>query len=151
MIYPGEGKKGQPKAGDYVLAAERVRAEAAASPHQSTTAFDLARADEWEGQARTKQLPSTRTEIGAGGELVDIENRWDNALDAVNTVADPDYVTASASRERLELASEAGSLGLALDAADTNQAQERLGKKVVHQKAGLQRGEKRDANSLKEE
>src|SRR5262249_2947069 len=27
MIYPGEGKKGQPKAGDYVLAAERVRAE----------------------------------------------------------------------------------------------------------------------------
>jgi hypothetical protein len=24
MIYPGEGKKGQPKAGDYVLAAERV-------------------------------------------------------------------------------------------------------------------------------
>ena len=52
MIYPGEGKKGQPKAGDYVLAAERVRAEAAASPHQST-AFDLARADKWEGQART--------------------------------------------------------------------------------------------------
>ena len=74
MIYPGEGKKGQPKAGDYVLAAERVRAEAAASPHQST-AFDLARADKWEGQARTKQLPSTRTEIGAGGELIDIENR----------------------------------------------------------------------------
>jgi len=24
MIYPGEGKKGQPEAGDYVLAAERV-------------------------------------------------------------------------------------------------------------------------------
>jgi hypothetical protein len=34
MIYPGEGKKGQPKAGDYLLAAERVRAEAAASPDQ---------------------------------------------------------------------------------------------------------------------
>jgi hypothetical protein len=61
MIYPGEGKKGEPKAGDYVLAAEQTRAEAAASPHQST-AFDLARADKWEGQARTKQLPSTRTE-----------------------------------------------------------------------------------------
>jgi hypothetical protein len=52
MIYPGEGKKGQPKAGDYVLAAEQTRAEAAASPHRST-AFDLARADKWEGQART--------------------------------------------------------------------------------------------------
>ena len=76
MIYPGEGKKGQPKAGDYVLAAERVRAEAAASPHQGTE-FDLARADKWEEQARTKQLPSTRTEIGAGGELIDIKNSWD--------------------------------------------------------------------------
>jgi hypothetical protein len=43
MIYPGEGKKGQPKAGDYVLAAEQTRAEAAASPHRST-AVDLARA-----------------------------------------------------------------------------------------------------------
>src|SRR5262249_60674762 len=76
MIYPGEGKKGEPKAGDYVLAAERVRAEAAASPHRST-AFDLARADKWEGQARTKQLPSTRTESGAGRELIDVENRED--------------------------------------------------------------------------
>src|SRR5262249_58428700 len=76
MIYPGEGKKGQPKAGDYVLAAEQTRAEAAASPNRST-AVDLARADKWEGQARTKQLPSTRTEIGAGRELIDVENRWD--------------------------------------------------------------------------
>jgi hypothetical protein len=32
-------------------------------------------ADKWEAQARTKQLPSTRTEVGAGGELIDIENR----------------------------------------------------------------------------
>jgi hypothetical protein len=47
MIYPGEGKKGQPKAGDYVLAAEQTRAEAAASPHRST-AVDLARADKWD-------------------------------------------------------------------------------------------------------
>src|SRR5499427_1809350 len=63
MIYPGEGKKGQPRAGDYVLTAEQARAEAAASPHRST-AVDLARADKWEGQACTKQLPSTRSEIG---------------------------------------------------------------------------------------
>jgi hypothetical protein len=96
-----------------------VRAEAAASPDQ-TRAFDLARADKWEEQARTKQLPSTRTEIGAGGELIDVENRWDG-LGVVDTVADPDYVTASASRERLELANEAGSLDLALDVADSIQ------------------------------
>src|SRR5262249_11807191 len=134
MIYPGEGKKGQPKAGDYVLAAERVRAEAEASPHQST-AVDLARADRWEGQARTKQLPSTRTEIGAGRELIDVENRRD-ALGVVDTVTDPDYVTASASRERLELANEAGSLEPALDAARTIQGAGRFGEMLVHEMAG---------------
>src|SRR6516164_10496281 len=149
MIYPGEGKKGQPKAGDYMLAAERVRAEAAASPHQGT-AFDLARADKWEGQARTKQLPSTRTEIGAGGELIDREDRWDE-LGVVNTVADPDYVTASASRERLELASEAGSLSFALDAAETIQARDSLEKMLVHQMAVLHRGMMRAAIRMNEE
>ena len=150
MTYPGEGKKGKPKAGDYVLAAERARAEAAASPHRSTE-VDLACADRWERQARTKQLPSTRTEIGAGGELIDIENRWDNALDAANTVADPDYVTASASRERLELANEAGSLDLALDAADSIQAQDSLEKMLVHQMAVLHRGMMRAATRMNEE
>jgi hypothetical protein len=149
MIYPGEGKEGEPKAGDYVLAAERVRAEAAASPHRST-AFDLARADKWEGQARTKQLPSTRTEIGAGGELIDVENRWD-ALGVVDTVADPDYVTASASRERLELANEAGSLDLALDVADSIQAQDSLEKMLVHEMAVLHRGMMRAATRMNEE
>src|SRR5215472_1767670 len=149
MIYPGEGKKGQPKAGDYVLAAEQTRAEAAASADQSTE-FDLARADRWEGQARTKQLPSTRTEIGAGGELIDIENRRDG-LGVVDTVADPDYVTASASRERLELANEAGSLDLALDAADTIQGQDSLEKMLVHQMAVLHRGMMKAATRMNEE
>jgi hypothetical protein len=138
MIYPGEEKQGRPKAGDYVLAAERMRAEAAASPHQSTV-VDSASADRWEAQARTKQLPSTRTAIGAGGELIDVENRWDS-VGVVDTVADPDYVTADASRDRLELANEAGSLGLALDAADTIQAQDSLEKMLVHEMAVLHRG-----------
>src|SRR5262249_26813585 len=149
MIYPGEGKEGQPKAGDYVLAAEQTRAEAAASPHRSTEG-DLARADKWEGQARTKQLPSTQTEIGAGRELIDVENRWD-ALGVVDTVADPDYVTASASRERLELANEAGSLDLALDMADSIQAQDSLEKMLVHQMAVLHRGMMRAAACMNEE
>jgi hypothetical protein len=149
MIYPGEGNKGQPKAGDYLLAAERVRAEAAASPEQSTTAFDLARANSWEGQARTKQLPSTQTQIGAGRELIDVENR--DAVGVVDTVADPDYVTASASRERLELANEAGSLDLALDAADTIQGQDSLEKMLVHQMAVLHRGMMKAATRMNEE
>ena len=122
-----------------------MRAEAAASPHQSTT-FDLARADKWEGQARTKQLRSTRTEIGAGGELIDRD-----AVGVVNTVADPDYVTASASRERLELANEAGSLDLALDVADSIQAQDSLEKMLVHQMAVLHRGMMRAAARMNEE
>jgi hypothetical protein len=103
-----------------------------------------ARADKWEGQARTKQLPSTRTKIGAGGELIDIENRWD-AVGVVDTVADPDYVTASASRERLELANEARSLDLALDVADSIQAQDSLEKMLVHEMAVLHRGMMRAA------
>src|SRR5262245_10890738 len=152
MIYPGEGKKGKPKAGDYVLAAERARAEAAANPHRSSTAVDLACADRWE--LFCAHLPHRfewTAEIGAGGELIDIENRWDNALDAANTVADPDYVTASASRERLELASEAGSLDLALDMADSIQAQDSLEKMLVHQMAVLHRGMMRAATRMNEE
>ena len=147
MIYPGEGKKGQPKAGDYVLAAEQTRAEAAASPNRST-AIDLARADKWEGQARTKQLPSTRTEIGAGGELIDREKVGSHLVD---TVAHPDYVTASASRERLELANEAGSLDLALDVADSIQAQDSLEKMLVHEMAVIHRGMMRAATRMSEE
>src|SRR5262245_43208069 len=128
-----EGKNGQAQPGDHVLAAERMRAEG-----------DLGYADRWEARARTKDLPSTRTRSGAGGELIDIENRWD-ALGVVDTVANPDYVTAAASRERLELANEAGSLDLALDVADSIQAQDSLEKMLVHQMAVLHRGMMRAA------
>jgi hypothetical protein len=100
-------------------------------------AGDLRLADEWEAQARTKQLPSTRTEIGAGGELIDREKVGSHLVD---TVAHPDYVTAEASRDRLALASEAGSLSLALDAADTIQAQDSLEKMLIHQMAVLHCG-----------
>src|SRR5262249_4289410 len=108
------------KASDYVLLAARMRVEARYSGPCAADDFRLA--DKWEAEARTKQLPSTRTEVGAGGELIDIENRSDT-FGTVDTVANPDYVTAEASRDRLALANQAGSLGLALDAADTIQAQ----------------------------
>jgi hypothetical protein len=64
MMYPGEGKKGQPKAGDYVLAAESVRAEAAASPWPST--LNLARADRWRS-AQCKWCEVTRCDLGRVG------------------------------------------------------------------------------------
>ncbi len=129
MVYPGK----EPRASDSVLAAAGMRVTA----RYSGAADDLRLADEMLAQARTKQLPSTRTEIGAGGELIDRKNRCDPLVD---TVAHPDNVTAEASRDRLGLASQAGSLSLALDAADTIQAQDSLEKMLVHQMAVLHYG-----------
>jgi hypothetical protein len=125
-VYPGKEERGRFKASASVLAAVGMRVTA----RYSGAADDLRLADEMLAQARTKQLPSTRTEIGAGGELIDRENRCDPVVD---TVAHPDYVTAEASRDRLGLASQAGSLSLALDAADTVQAQDSLEKMLVHE------------------
>src|SRR5262245_64684472 len=126
------------KASDDVLAAAGMRVGAS----YSGAADDFRSADQWEPQARTNQLPSTRTEIGAGGELIDRENRCDPTVD---TVAHPDCVTAEASRDRLGLASQAGSLSLALDAADTIQAQDSLEKMLVHEMAVLHYGMMRAA------
>jgi hypothetical protein len=49
------------KASDYVWAAARMRVTARYSGPCAADDFRLA--DEWEAQARTKQLPSTRTEM----------------------------------------------------------------------------------------
>jgi hypothetical protein len=143
-MYPGKEKRGRPRASDYVLAAARMRVTA----RYSGAADDLRLADEMLAQARTKQLPSTRTEIGAGGELIDREKVGSHLVD---TVAHPDYVTAEASRDRLALASQAGSLSLALDAADTIQAQDGLEKMLVHQMAVLHYGMMRAAARMNEE
>src|SRR5437588_3470611 len=59
----------EPSASNYVELAARMRVTA----RYSGAADDLRLADEMLAQARTKQLPSTRTEIGAGGELIDRE------------------------------------------------------------------------------
>ena len=74
-IEKAKEKRGRPKASDDVELAARMRVAARYSG--PCAADDLRLADEWEAQARTKQLPSTRTEIGAGGELIDRENRCD--------------------------------------------------------------------------
>ena len=140
MVYPGK----EPRASDSVLAAVGMRVTA----RYSGAADDLRLADEMLAQARTKQLPSTRTEIGAGGELIDREKVGSHLVD---TVAHPDYVTAEASRDRLALASQAGSLSLALDAADTIQAQDSLEKMLVHQMAVLHRGMMRARARMDEE
>jgi hypothetical protein len=144
MVYPGKEERGRFKASDCVEAAACMRVTA----RYSGAADDLRLADEMLAQARTKQLPSTRTEIGAGGELIDREKVGSHLVD---TVAHPDYVTAEASRDRLGLASQAGSLSLALDAADTIQAQDGLEKMIVHQMAVLHHGMMRAAARMNKE
>src|SRR5215475_3748603 len=144
MLYPGKEKRGRPRASDCVEAAACMRVTA----RYSGAADDLRLADEMLAQARTKQLQSTRTEIGAGGELI---NREKVGSHLVDTVAHPDYVTAEASRDRLGLASQAGSLSLALDAADTIQAQDSLEKMLVHEMAVIHYGMMRAAARMNEE
>src|SRR6266446_131537 len=69
----------------------------------------------------------------------------------VDTVAHPDYVTAEASRDRLGLASQAGSLSLALDTDDPIPAQDSLEKMLVHQMAVLHYGMMRATARMNEE
>jgi ParB-like chromosome segregation protein Spo0J len=88
-------------------------------------------------RARKAEIrPSTRTKIGAGGELIDCEKG------RCNPTVDTD---------RLGLANQAGSLSLALDAADTIQAQDSLEKMLVHQMAVLHSGMMRAAARMNEE
>ena len=79
-------------------------------------------------------LPEVRA-IGAGGELhlsrVDASEKPGLAC----TVADPDLVTVEASRDRLELAADAGALALAVDTADTIRAGNSIEKMLSHQLA----------------
>ena len=60
-----------------------------------------------------------------------------DALALLNTVDNPDLVSADASRYRLELANQAGVLETALDAADTIGAQNSLEKMLAHQLAAM--------------
>jgi hypothetical protein len=73
-------------------------------------------------------------EIGVGRELLP-EDKGSLSRELRSTVDNPDYVTADASRDRLELAHQAGALELALDTADTIQAQNSLEMMLAHQLA----------------
>jgi hypothetical protein len=75
-------------------------------------------------RARTK-LPSV-SEVGVRGELVPCDMPDERSVALRNTVADPDYVAADASRHRLDLLHATGALELGLDAADTVQAENSL-------------------------
>src|SRR4051812_38859657 len=101
------------RSGDTLLWAQRIRAKEAGGPS--------ATADRYEAEVRTPPGPATPR--AAGGELLPAEDFASTTLPAIlDTLASSDAVAADASRDRLDLAKDAGALEMALDAADTIQA-----------------------------
>jgi hypothetical protein len=81
------------------------------------------------------------SEVGAGGELIPASVLCENsrALEFFDTVERPDYVAVDASRDRLELANEAGALESGLDLADSIGAKNSAEKMLAHQMAAVHR------------
>jgi len=135
-----------------MLAAARIRAEMASCPDLGNR--DSHYAERYERMARSTDLPAERFQPGAGGEIIDQEaepvgtghGRW-----MTNTLQSPDYVAAGASRDRCELAERAGTLGLALDTADTINARDSLERMLAHQLATIHHAVMRTAERLSEE
>jgi hypothetical protein len=121
-------------AGTLILGAARIRAEAEAWSGQHPVAMDLKHADRIEARVREK-LPERWAEIGAGGELVPNGAQQKPPAEYRSTVRKPDYVAAAASRDRLDLAQQAGALETALDMADTIEAANSLEQMLAHQLA----------------
>jgi hypothetical protein len=121
-------------AGDLILGAARIRAEAESWSGHAPVAQDFNQADKLETRMR-ETLPEQNCEIGAGGELVPHSDADQHAVDFRSTVQKPDYVAAAASRNRLELANQAGVLETALDIADTIEARNSLEQMLAHQLA----------------
>jgi hypothetical protein len=126
--------------GAMLLAAARIQAEAEQA-HPDAASAGRKNAKSIAEQVRTS-IPGSLLQFGAGGELVPVvelvpvgTGQEDSISGLVNTIANPDYVSADASRARLELANRAGILESALDAADTIGAQNSLEKMLAHQLA----------------
>jgi hypothetical protein len=118
--------------GEAIRRATHLRAKVAASPGDLLNPCDLETPSRWEGRAFA-DLPDAIQSIG--GELVPADT------DSMrNTVADPSYITADASKSRLDLAFDAGVLETGLDAAETIEARNSLEKMMAHQMAARRRG-----------
>lgn len=114
------------------LGAARIRSEAEAWRGHHPVAGDLKRADDLDARIR-EPLPDRLRVEGAGGELVPHAMPGLPKAEYRSTVAKPDYVAAAASRDRLDLAHEAGALEAGLDAADTIEARNSLEQMLAHQ------------------
>lgn len=147
-VPPALNKDGRRRAGDYVLGAVRIKAEATTKSGDLLNGPDHRHADNWMESAFA---PLEQSEQIIGGELMPVlEDRdWDTALGAIkNTVEMPTYVTADASRDRIQLAHDAGVLEVGLDLADTVQAQNSLERMLSHQMAAAHRASMKVAEQL---
>jgi hypothetical protein len=120
--------------GEGIRRATHLRAKVAASPDDLLNPCDLETAKRWESRAFAN-LPDTIQSIG--GELVPSEADHRHGNSMRNTVADPSYITADASKSRLDLAFDAGVLETGLDAAETIEARNSLEKMMAHQMAAM--------------
>src|SRR5215203_2739612 len=118
--------------GEAIRRATHLRAKVAASPGDLLNLCDLETAKRWEDRAFA-DLPDPIQSIG--GELVPAEADHRHGGSMRNTVADPSYITADASKSRLDLAFDAGVLETGLDAAETIEARNSLEKMMAHQMA----------------
>jgi len=120
--------------GEAIRRATHLRAKVAASPSDLLNPRDLETASRWEGRAFA-DLPDPIHSIG--GELVPADTDHRHGGSMRNTVADPSYITADASKSRLDLAFGAGVLETGLDAAETIEARNSLEKMMAHQMAAM--------------
>lgn len=109
--------------------------------HDPTGArFERREAEAMAREARERLALSTYSAeppmVGSGGELVPPRELQPDRPWITETVRDaPDMVNAMASLQRLELATDAGALDLAVDAADSIKAANSFGKMLAHQLA----------------
>jgi hypothetical protein len=114
-----------------VLWADRLEAECAYWGNGSAFAPDTR-------AAGLAPMPVELVVLGPGGELVPTNNGHNGGMTEarlINTLEQPTFITADASRSRLDLAEEAQSLSGALDAADTIEARDSLERMLAHQLA----------------
>ena len=104
---------------------------------QLGAAFMRMDAESLEDQARQDLLINENNipQIGAGGELAISDEKAIGSPKLINTVDKPDNITAEASQDRLELMLDVDCIGMAVDAAETIQAENSLEKMLAHQLA----------------
>ena len=126
------------RAGENILFGARIRSRVAKRGGEALNDLKDRDCD----NASRIPLAGPLTEIGVGRELAPAET------DLRDTVTNPDYVAADASRDRLQLLDRVGALELGLDAADTVEARNSLEKMAVHQMAVLHKNFMKMAASM---